>query len=1560
MWGVVAVLAMTLVGCPTGGPQLAVTPTTFSFTPQHYYDSFTVRNAGTGAMSWSIDDATLPDWLTVTPMSGEATQYTQTVLMEVDTASLPSATNQATITVTSNGGTRTISVSASTTGSGPAPELQVTPEVLDFGGSRTNATLTIANPGDADLAWELEDDTLPAWIAGLTATSGSIAAGQSRTVDITLDRSAMTLGSYTHVLTILSNAGTADVAVQAVAQSLVVSPLEVDVTTGTPTGSSTVQNRGDAAINWSIDTSQAPSWLASVVPQSGNLAPGATQSILITADPDGLNTGAYEILLPVTSDDGEEVIAVTLTVAALDVAPLAVDFGTETTAQNLTLQNMGNAAFNWTLSIPGGLDWLSASPTSGRIEAQGTQQVVLTMDRASLLPGSYEGVLTVLSESGSATIPVQAEVPLGEPTLAHSPEVLNFGSFLSNQQLALWNSGSGTVAWTIDTNVLPAWLSISPVGQGGIAGADLSGSATSLLTVSVNRDLVDVATASHTLVISATGDGVPLPDIEIPVSLTVPPIPTLEVLVNAVPATEIKIPYPEATGEFVVQNVGNGLLEWAVETPDAPEWLESITASNRPLANGESATVTIKVNREALISTDSFDLIIATNDPANPAYKLTLEVHVNQVELIVASPAKVEMTRDDNSAVLSVANGGSTGTTLTFEVEVREEDRRWLFVSPLRGTSYRYPPPTPLQWVDLSISIDRANIDTSESTGFGVGVITITAIPAGDYEVAPVEVKVTVDPSPLTFESAIGRVRMPSLARNVLLMRDLRFRAIPLDLSLNQLDLDLSGGVTFDEIDTFWPAFPTAQFQELAGADDIVSAEDVPEGSPDPFAQLFLDRFQDAFSIFENDQPLEATETEQFLSSGARLKTNLAIMLDYTGSMVESAQLAQARHQDLVTLGLADADQAFLDAADPLQYVYEKCVEQLINELPSYFRVSLMEFHDRGQADNVVVPFVRATEAGKADLIAALRDLPNRIEDHGASEVLTMADLGAYYVIREDTRLYRQPFDDADIRGLVFFSDGRVTTPPGELKDTIDYLVGTKVRFFPVSWGVNANHEPLARLALASGGHYYPTFEESYLAGEETLRAPNLDQLFDVCNTATSDAPDAPGPLQESFRCDQSISRDLASHVVLSYVTLREDDDVNVAVRGAFDDPNDNAGDCLPNQGFISGTFTQALDFKDVASDVRRGQISLHSDGTRNSAATVYVRADYVPRNVNKFAFTLSATLDATGLPLPFVLERVPAGEGGVISDWQAIPELDLAPVNAAVHRFDSPDGEHLRYGDFGDMLQMRFDNVPGDFTVHMGIDNTIYSGDIEPKHFMYPDGLPVLADRTAASAFPTPSIRVPGSDEEITQLSFADDEDVRTIEIRNTGGNYPYPALNIFSDALLVWEFPDIQDLVVSPLSGSENTTSDFTAVTIRPDRTLSPGYKTKYLTLDYNTGDLGLAGEIPILITWHVAEPVLLVTPTTLDFGAAEVIQRFQVVNDGQSALAFEVDPTTPLPTWITSISPSSGIALYGAPVTITIEASRAALVAPTSFSLVINGYVESTRAPLGSQTIEITIAP
>lgn len=64
----------------------------------------------------------------------------------------------------------------------------------------------------------------------------------------------------------------------------------------------------------------------------------------------------------------------------------------------------------------------------------------------------------------------------------------------------------------------------------------------------------------------------------------------------------------------------------------------------------------------------------------------------------------------------------------------------------------------------------------------------------------------------------------------------------------------------------------------------------------------------------------------------------------------------------------------------------------------------------------------------------------------------------------------------------------------------------------PVGWGVEVNHEPLARLASNTGGHYY-------------LTTPDVNNVPTVPNFSSR---------------VEDVNRDLASHTVLSYVMGEE------------------------------------------------------------------------------------------------------------------------------------------------------------------------------------------------------------------------------------------------------------------------------------------------------------------------------------------------------------------------------------------------------------------------------------
>lgn len=142
------------------------------------------------------------------------------------------------------------------------------------------------------------------------------------------------------------------------------------------------------------------------------------------------------------------------------------------------------------------------------------------------------------------------------------------------------------------------------------------------------------------------------------------------------------------------------------------------------------------------------------------------------------------------------------------------------------------------------------------------------------------------------------------------------------------------------------------------------------------------------------------------------------------------------------------------------------------------------------------------------------------------------------------------------------------------------------------------------------------------------------------------------------------------------------------------------------------------------------GQISMRTTGVQGGETEVALRADYIPRNVNKFQFTL-ATTEA------FAIGIVPHVEGGLVEGWT------LTDLGGGTYSLTAPTVQDvLPYGSYGDLVQLTFGAVGATpFTVSLTVDNTIYSGDTHPKYFIYPDTMDVDTTPFLAPAFPTPNV---------------------------------------------------------------------------------------------------------------------------------------------------------------------------------------------------------------------------
>lgn len=141
-------------------------------------------------------------------------------------------------------------------------------------------------------------------------------------------------------------------------------------------------------------------------------------------------------------------------VPILKVTPVKLDFGQEATTLALDITNSGKGALQW--SINEEIAWLYCSPASGTTNKE-SSSVVVTVSRAEMERGNYNGTLVVSSNGGSQGIPVSMSVE--SINLEVTPTEADFGSLTNSLRLTLKNTGSGTLKYTAESS--NKWLVLS-------------------------------------------------------------------------------------------------------------------------------------------------------------------------------------------------------------------------------------------------------------------------------------------------------------------------------------------------------------------------------------------------------------------------------------------------------------------------------------------------------------------------------------------------------------------------------------------------------------------------------------------------------------------------------------------------------------------------------------------------------------------------------------------------------------------------------------------------------------------------------------------------------------------------------------------------------------------------------------------------------------------------------------------------------------------------------------------------------------------------------------------
>jgi hypothetical protein len=1490
--GAMALAALT-TGCPA--PVLDVSPDAVSIGAAESAAELRIDNTGSGTLTWNVVED-LP-WLDTarvdkqTDPEGSITTETAVVELRVNRALLPVGNTRGEVTVTSNGGNVVVPVSVEQ--GGPA-QLSVSTDSLPFGATTTQQTFVISNIGLEPLTWELDVPEGAPWLSA-APVQGTIAAQNGvETITVAVNRGNTPAGDFSAPLTITSNGGTDSVVVSMSVIPFSVSPsaLTYGVLQGADSDNLTIRNGGAApvALTYTTATTDGADWL-NTARNGDTIGSGGQVQLSVTANPAGLAPGSYTGSVTVANvASGFSIqVPVSMGVTALSVAPETLAFGEITAAasDSFVVTNLGDEAVTYEINVPvADQDWLVVTPTSATVN--NTQAHTVTVNPLAVEPGAYESAVEVDYGSGVETVTVTMERPRPARLVVVSQNV-NLGTAGVEEKVDIWNDGIGSINWSIDTSGFPAWLTLVE-STGGTASGAVSGEQTDTITLRVDRALAPSGSFDFEHVFNVVGTGDVSTSLPVTIRMTVPQIPEIEIIADDIDDTGIpfiNLDVDTVSKSFIIRNNGNGILEWSFNPLQFPAWVASITPSQAGLNPGTEQSVTVTVDRSSLnFNGAQVRLDIANNDPSvdNGLLPFIIEVQVPKRVAITARPGSIAFGTDESISLVEIANDGDPGTELLYRLRSTKEN--WLKVFPDTGSSIGTESAVK-DFKPHTVAIVRSELEGSGSSGKLIAE-AIRTNELGQIElvpdVAPLEINISVEAAELTFENALPRLRVPSMVRFVLLMRNLRFQPIPI-------------------------------------------------------AETRLNTLADQVQILENDRPLETSETGKVAKGARAIQGNVLVLLDYSNSMQEAAG-------DV-------ADVTISGAPDPLQALYERTISQLFEEIPDNYRVGLAIFSERsgtgggGVVRDSLNPIYGTVSEGpdtEDELFLSDRSLlQDRLDNifvatNGATELYPAIGEASQLIVEEDNIAGIFPYDDADDRILLCVTDGRATTPPGQIADITDQMAlidGT--RAFVIGWGNEVSTGPLVLLSTATGGHVYATDTEVVNQGGAQVEVPVVEELENYCDTDAADP------------CDLSVRRDLESQFVLSYVSLAEEANVEVEGRLTFDDPNDQASACLPEQGEISGKFTAPqTQLLSVAGDPRLGQIKLIYSGLQpDGTGEVTVYLDSAVRDIRQLSFTLG-TVNADPLTRADVTVA-PRTEGGLVAGWNL-------SGGGLTFTFDSPDGTPLTFGDFGPLCTVDISGINVDGLLTFDVLAPLrLANDPNTKYLTAPDSLRLDIGAFTATSFARPSIELDTVNglpvnplvHRIERLATGElvfdlgtDVNEFTLAFYNLGGSHEPTEVGL--QYLIL---PNSQGIVRPPGNAADDWAEPEVYSTLAPqirpfivDRTI-PGSINGILEdpefqldFEYELLGIGYSGEIePLYLQLEVLEPAITVAPTDITFPALLDTQQFTITNTGQGILNWSLDPNDTFPLWLTS-DVGVGVLQAGESEVITLTAFRAGQPSPS----------------------------
>jgi len=316
-------------------------------------------------------------------------------------------------------------------------------------------------------------------------------------------------------------------------------------------------------------------------------------------------------------------------------------------------------------------------------------QVKVQVSSAGYVTDSRQ-VTVVPGMSSQCDISLKKEVK--EARLKLSSTSLDFGSEQSSLSFSIQNTGnSGTVKWQIMD--APDWMTVSPLKGETAVGKS------SAVVVTLNRALVK-KDESATIRVVTDGESFPV-DISAKAGTNFSFSITPENLSFGTDATIRKITLRNETY--------NGTLQWKIQDYSSIKWISSVHPLSGSLGKGESAEVTVTIDRRGITQKTSATIYVEAGPKVIPVIT-TCDYSEKPKAYVEVSPSgQIDFGMDKTSATVTLkAHYGSFAYTAEIE-----GSPVWVSLDKTSGSLEDYE--TSGKTEPLTLSVDRTKMSSSEA-----------------------------------------------------------------------------------------------------------------------------------------------------------------------------------------------------------------------------------------------------------------------------------------------------------------------------------------------------------------------------------------------------------------------------------------------------------------------------------------------------------------------------------------------------------------------------------------------------------------------------------------------------------------------------------------------------------------------------------------------------------------------------------------------------------------------------------------------------------------------------